>query len=133
MLYSNEDNGALLLVASIEGDYETVCRLLKEGANVNYADNYGITPLYVASQNGHFEVVRELLVHGAVVDNAGYYDTTPLYAASKKAHFDVVMELLMWGAKVKGIAEDENPKPLYIAKSKRYKSFKVVDTVETPT
>jgi ankyrin repeat protein len=47
-----------------------VVLLLKDGANVNTANNNGRTPLYAAGENGYFEVVQELLNHVANVNTA---------------------------------------------------------------
>jgi ankyrin repeat protein len=35
--------------------------MLSNGANVNSANKYGLSPLDAAGQNGHVEVVQELL------------------------------------------------------------------------
>ncbi|KAG9398941.1 Ankyrin repeat domain-containing protein 39 [Aphanomyces cochlioides] len=57
-----------LLRAVIDGDLEAVRTLLKDGADVNFNDKMGSTPLKQASQNGHVDIVKELLSHGASID-----------------------------------------------------------------
>ena len=53
-----------LIVASREGDLETVRELMKnEKLDVNLHDRYKSTPLLHASLNNHWEVVQELLKH----------------------------------------------------------------------
>lgn len=42
--------------------------LIEHGANVNAADNMGITALMVAADNGHVEVIRRLIAGGAAID-----------------------------------------------------------------
>jgi ankyrin repeat protein len=49
---------------------EVVKTLLAAGAEVDKADNHGMTPLYWASCHGHVEVVKTLLAAEAEVDKA---------------------------------------------------------------
>jgi len=56
--------------------------ITNEGANVNYRDEYGFTPLHQAAINGHPQVVQALIEKGAdvnVEDNNGF---TPLHQAA---------------------------------------------------
>lgn len=39
--------------------------LIKSGADVNLADNWGVTPMYLAASNGQIEVIQYLLSAGA--------------------------------------------------------------------
>jgi ankyrin repeat protein len=76
--------------------------LLKEGADVNKANNDGTSPLFVASCNGHCDVVEALLCGGADVNKARNDGMTPLIMASCNGHCDVVEALLRGGADVSG-------------------------------
>jgi len=87
-----------LLLASMYGHLEVVRELLSQGAEVDAADNNGLTPLYVACNNGHLEVVRELLSWSPNVNASDNKGLTPLYVASKNFHMKVVVELLEWSA-----------------------------------
>ncbi len=42
--------------------------LENSGANVNAADEHGMTPLHKAAVQGHADTVSELLAHGAHID-----------------------------------------------------------------
>ena len=42
--------------------------LLKNGAIIDLADEYGATPLMIASKEGHTEVVDLLIKNGAGID-----------------------------------------------------------------
>eukprot|EP01041_Mallomonas_annulata_P009533 gene9533-19826_t len=105
-----------LMWASSQGRLETVAVLLEAGADVNNADNDGITALMWAAgserddsdghKKGMFEkatkgqigVVKLLLVYGARVDMQDNDGITALMYASFNGHVDAVDALLVAGA-----------------------------------
>ena len=53
-----------LIVASKNGDLQTVCELMEnECLDVNLSDCIGRTPLYFACSKNHFHVVEKLVNH----------------------------------------------------------------------
>jgi ankyrin repeat protein len=68
--------------------------LLDHGANVNYSELDGWTPLIHAAGSGHCDVVRTLLDHGADVNQPDQAKQTPLYYAAYEGHHAVVQVLL---------------------------------------
>ena len=50
---------------------EEVERLLVEGANVNYKDDAGRSPLHAAAYHGCYEIAKTLIQNGAKVDGQG--------------------------------------------------------------
>lgn len=82
-----------------EEQLSIVKRLIKAGADVNYAVKYHGTPLKKASENGYLSVVKELLKNGADVDIIGHHQT-PLIAACYRGHLNVVKELVKADADV---------------------------------
>src|SRR5262245_33372549 len=46
-------------------DLETAELLIRAGADVKYADRYGVTPLYLACTNGNARMIKLLLDAGA--------------------------------------------------------------------
>ncbi|SCV61374.1 uncharacterized protein FFFS_15943 [Fusarium fujikuroi] len=88
--------------ASAGGHIQVVERLLKAGADVNAAAEYGgPTALQAASEGGHMQVVERLLEAGASVNAApAEYGRTALQAASASGHIQVVERLLEAGASV---------------------------------
>jgi len=77
-----------------------VASLLRRGAPVNGADNYGTTPLYKAAVQGETEIVRVLLEAGADpnLESRGEDEGTPLCAAACWGRTDIVRLLLQHGA-----------------------------------
>lgn len=97
----NYDGSSPLHIACVRGHHETVCHLIRNGANINNArDNDGKSPLYLACEYGHVNVVELLLGSDADVklrDNDG---ASPLFIASQEGHDVIVNMLLSHGADV---------------------------------
>ncbi|MBI2185955.1 MAG: ankyrin repeat domain-containing protein [Acidobacteria bacterium] len=87
-----------LIEAVLEGDRAAVERLIKSGADVNAANEYGATALYAASAGGYLEIVRLLLDAGADPNAALLSSETPLMAAVDDSRVGVVRLLLDRGA-----------------------------------
>ena len=65
-------------MAAQNGNETVVQVLLEAGADVNKADDSGVTPLCMAAQNGNETVVRALIEAGADVNKAIKGGRTPL-------------------------------------------------------
>ncbi|KAH9187558.1 hypothetical protein AeNC1_010464 [Aphanomyces euteiches] len=103
--------------AARRGDLRRVRSLLASGANADYQNKLGKTPLIEAAWKGNFDVVKDLLAHGAAVDQADWNGYTPLHWASSNGNLDVVNELLAHGATVDPINKNDET-PLHQAASK---------------
>ena len=53
------------MLAAMNGNFEVVDRLIKDGADPNQTNKYGDSPLKWAAKNGHLEVVDRLIKGGA--------------------------------------------------------------------
>src|SRR6266446_5674543 len=60
----------LLLIATLQQDWETVRRLIDAGARVDLADKTGFTPLMAAAMHGNLEMFRAFLERSANVNMA---------------------------------------------------------------
>jgi ankyrin repeat protein len=80
-LVSTEGGMTALLLASRQGELESVKALLDSGADINQpgAGDY-TTPLLIAAINGRFDLAQFLLAHGADPRLAAANGVTPLYA-----------------------------------------------------
>ena len=111
------DSASSLSSDKLNFKFEIIKLLIESGAEVNAADNNGLTPLYVATQKGHERVVEYLLTHGAEVNVADKNGVTPLYVATQKSHERVVEYLLTHGAEVDA-ADNNGITSLYVATQK---------------
>ncbi len=85
--------------AAERGDLAEVRSLLRAGADVNAAQNDGMTALHWAASNGHAEIARTLLYAGATVratTRLGGY--TPLHLAARSGDTEIAGILLDAGA-----------------------------------
>jgi len=73
---------------------DIVSLLLKNGADPNAVNRYGITPLWLAATNGSVAVVRELLKAGADARVALPHGETSLMAAARTGEPETIRALL---------------------------------------
>lgn len=89
-----------MLTAAMEGQNDTVQKLLGLGADINAVDGAGMTALHAAIIKGRFDTAKILLAAGAnpnTVDKPGYGSfrgETPLCTASRMKSADLVAALL---------------------------------------
>lgn len=103
-------------------DQEKIHRLIKAGANPNYANNMGWTNLQKACLDGNVKHVRRLIELGANVNLADISGWSPLHEACFCGNLEIVKILIEAGAdphQVKGEdfgdGEVDKRKPLDIA------------------
>jgi uncharacterized protein len=95
-----------LLRAVVDGNVTLVDSICVDGADVNEASHYGVTPLSVAARAGDEAMVRQLLELGANVDQTIPGKITPLMLASRCGSVGSVQALVDAGANVD--AEDRS-------------------------
>lgn len=107
--------GSTPLVEAIKGSLynsyysETkVSLLLQNGADVEFTDGKGVTPLMAAVNGGNENIVRTLLDHGADPKKT-VGKLAPLSLAAKKGHYRVVKVLLEKGAEVEEKTGGQTP------------------------
>ena len=61
----NRFGGSAFMYAAARGDGSVVGQLIEAGAEINAANNNGVTPLMLASGNGHEAIALQLLDAGA--------------------------------------------------------------------
>jgi ankyrin repeat protein len=94
-------SSSLLVSASNLGDFETVKRLLKQGADVNQKDENLQCALFRAAWRGHFQVARLILQYQAQVSlTNGRLTYSALIVACQTGHVNLAKLLLDYGADV---------------------------------
>ncbi|CAN6483519.1 unnamed protein product [Victoria cruziana] len=88
-----------LMYLTNEGSLEGIQELLDAGADVNYKDIDGRTPLHVAACQGRVDVVELLLKRGAKVNLKDRWGSTPIADALFYKHQDVCKIMEKYGAK----------------------------------
>ena len=91
----NPAEKAVPLGQETTADLGLVELLVKQGAEINLADNDGVTPIMIATTKGHTEVVKFLLNEGAIFDNEERdgNDHTILHLAAMNNRHEVLSAL----------------------------------------
>ena len=109
-------NETALGIATFAGNKEITEMLIKNGANVNFQDAFGIAPIHGASRTNKLDVIKILLDNKADINlptTTG--KETPLHYAARFNNPDVVKFLLEKGA-VKDAKDASGNTPLDAAK-----------------
>jgi len=89
---------SLLMLASYNGNQETMRLLLKHGGDPELANDRGQIPLSGAAFNGDTEMARHLIEHGAEVNALDPDGKTPLMFAAMFNRTEIIDLLLAHGA-----------------------------------
>ena len=114
------DGATALHWAAHWDDVDLANLLIRSGANVQSATDYGITPLALACTNGNAAMVALLLNAGANPNAARSTGETPLMTASRTGNLDAVKALLAHGASVNAMEPIESQTALMWAISERH-------------
>ncbi len=107
-----------LIGASKRGELDVITAELAEGADVNYTDSLGRTPIMHAAENGQLEAVKLFIEAGADVlgVNERDDDRTVLNYAIDGGHVEVMRVLLDNGARTDTYATRPMLTPLMMAR-----------------
>jgi ankyrin repeat protein len=95
-----------LLKAYEDGKLDEAKRLIQDGANVNYKDGCGWTPLHCASQYGSAEDMNFLVSKGADINAKTWSDWTPLHFTCRYGDTETVILLVSAGVDVHAKTND---------------------------
>lgn len=83
-----------LTYAARDGFTEIAQLLIASGADVNWIDGEGVTPLILASFKGHVELAELLLANGADITVRDQWNRTALDYALRRGEEDAIAQLL---------------------------------------
>ncbi|XP_061842296.1 ankyrin-1a isoform X3 [Nerophis lumbriciformis] len=114
-LYDDEaDAGNSFLRAARSGNLDKALEHLKNGLDINTANQNGLNGLHLASKEGHVKMVLELLHNGIVLETTTKKGNTALHIAALAGQEQVVTELVNYGANVNAQSQ-KGFTPLYMA------------------
>ncbi|KAL6474582.1 hypothetical protein MHYP_G00181430 [Metynnis hypsauchen] len=106
--------GAVFMAACSAGDREEVAELLRQGADINYANVDGLTALHQACIDENAEMVQFLVENGSDVNRGDNEGWTPLHAAASCGFIQITKYLIEHGAQV-GAVNSEGELPVDVA------------------
>ncbi|XP_077601348.1 ankyrin-1-like isoform X1 [Stigmatopora nigra] len=114
-LYDDEaDAGNSFLRAARSGNLDKALDHIKNGIDINTANQNGLNGLHLASKEGHVKMVLELLHNGIVLETTTKKGNTALHIAALAGQEQVVTELANYGANVNAQSQ-KGFTPLYMA------------------
>ena len=96
----SNDRDAALFAAAQAGDLAKAEIAIAQGANVNSANPYHVTPLLEAVGQGHVEMARYLVNQGAQIDYLGMSEGSPLMLVAFMGQVEFIRLFLAAGANV---------------------------------
>ncbi|XP_053726028.1 ankyrin-1-like isoform X26 [Synchiropus splendidus] len=113
--YDDEaDAGNSFLRAARSGNLDKALEHIKNGIDINTANQNGLNGLHLASKEGHVKMVLELLHNGIVLETTTKKGNTALHIAALAGQEQVVTELVNYGANVNAQLQ-KGFTPLYMA------------------
>ncbi|XP_067377276.1 ankyrin-1a isoform X4 [Channa argus] len=113
--YDDEaDAGNSFLRAARSGNLDKALDHIKNGIDINTANQNGLNGLHLASKEGHVKMVLELLHNGIILETTTKKGNTALHIAALAGQEQVVTELVNYGANVNAQSQ-KGFTPLYMA------------------
>uniref|UniRef100_A0A8C7ZTU1 Ankyrin 1, erythrocytic b n=1 Tax=Oryzias sinensis TaxID=183150 RepID=A0A8C7ZTU1_9TELE len=100
-LFLQADAATSFLRAARSGNLDKALDHIKNGININIANQNGLNGLHLASKEGHVKMVLELLHSGIELEATTKDGFTPLAVALQQGHENVVALLINYGTKGK--------------------------------
>uniref|UniRef100_W5NDP9 Ankyrin-1 n=1 Tax=Lepisosteus oculatus TaxID=7918 RepID=W5NDP9_LEPOC len=108
------DTSTSFLRAARSGNLDKALDHIKNGVDINTANQNGLNGLHLASKEGHVKMVLELLHNGITLETTTKKGNTALHIAALAGQEQVVTELVNYGANVNAQSQ-KGFTPLYMA------------------
>ena len=115
-----DDGSTPLQWAVYRGDVAEAKRLLRAGANLKLANNYGVTAMTLAAEVADTEILKVLLEAGADADSPNPEGQTALHAVARTGNIDAAQALLKAGATIDAKEKWGGQTPLMWASARRH-------------
>uniref|UniRef100_A0A4W6C3C4 Ankyrin-1 n=1 Tax=Lates calcarifer TaxID=8187 RepID=A0A4W6C3C4_LATCA len=109
------DAATSFLRAARSGNLDKALDHIKNGLDINTANQNGLNGLHLASKEGHVKMVLELLHAGIELEATTKKGNTALHIAALAGQEKVVAELVNYGANVNAQSHQKGFSPLYMA------------------
>uniref|UniRef100_A0A3B4Y8B4 Ankyrin 1 n=1 Tax=Seriola lalandi dorsalis TaxID=1841481 RepID=A0A3B4Y8B4_SERLL len=109
------DAATSFLRAARSGNLDKALDHIKNGLDINTANQNGLNGLHLASKEGHVKMVLELLHSGIELEATTKKGNTALHIAALAGQEKVVAELVNYGANVNAQSHQKGFSPLYMA------------------
>uniref|UniRef100_A0A8C5F7H2 Ankyrin 1, erythrocytic a n=1 Tax=Gadus morhua TaxID=8049 RepID=A0A8C5F7H2_GADMO len=116
---SSSSGGWSFLRAARSGNLDKALDHIKNGIDINTANQNGLNGLHLASKEGHVKMVLELLHNGIVLETTTKKGNTALHIAALAGQEQVVAELVNYGANVNAQSQ-KGFTPLYMASQENH-------------
>jgi ankyrin repeat protein len=93
-IFSQESKDELLISAVLSHNVDSVRLLLEQGANPNYENIYGVSPLLFAVEEGDTVIIQILLDNGANINIVQPYD--PPAVSFAVINFKIRLYVIYW-------------------------------------
>ncbi|XP_058864393.1 ankyrin-1-like isoform X3 [Acipenser ruthenus] len=113
-LFETADASTSLLRAARSGNLDKALDHIKNGVDINSANQNGLNGLHLASKEGHVKMVLELLHNGIALETTTKKGNTALHIAALAGQEQVVTELTNYGGNVNAQSQ-KGFTPLYMA------------------
>jgi len=115
-----DDGSTPLQWAVYKGDVAEVKRLLRAGANLKLANNYGVTAMTLAAEVADTGMLKVLLEAGADADSPNPEGQTALHAVARTGNIEAAQVLLKAGATIDAKEKWGGQTPLMWASARRH-------------
>ena len=116
----SDDGTTPLMWAVNKGDAAEVKRLLRLGAKVSVANNYGASPMTLAAEVANTEILKVLIEAGADPESPNPEGMTALLAVARTGNVEAAQVLLKAGANVDAKEKFGGQTPLMWASARRH-------------
>ncbi|XP_063420441.1 ankyrin repeat, PH and SEC7 domain containing protein secG-like [Mytilus trossulus] len=97
---SSEQLSQTLIDCVKKKDTKNAAALIESGADSNYADEAGCTPLHYAALEGYVDLIVQMIQNGGNVRKVDMNGETAIHKAARKGHIEVIVAIVAHGGDI---------------------------------